>query len=250
MSSDLSTSFGEPAANYAVFRPQYPSEIFEFLNAHLKGRKELAIELGAGSGQATARIAEMFGRVIAVEPDRRLAEGGQFPENTRVEIRAAEDADFDRGVADAVLSATAFHWMDQQQICKRAAQWLRPGGVFFPFAFDLFRFDGAAQAFFRSEFEKWRPFRDRRLDENYDYAAVLARSQCFASVSPFKSSFARELSCQEAAGLICSTSFACAYARATTGPEAYFQFIKDGLTASGEPLRVTMPCIGALGRVD
>ena len=173
MIGDLSQSFGVASARYTAFRPEYPPSVYDFLTNNLSGERTVAVELGAGSGQATRRLAEIFDKVIAVEPDKRLAGEGDFADNVIVQVVAAEDADVPAGSANAVVSATAFHWMDQPLTCKRAAQWLRPGGVFFPFAFDVFQFEGEAQKFFTAEFEKWRPYRDPRLDDNYNYAEIL-----------------------------------------------------------------------------
>ena len=46
------------------------------MSALVGGRDGLCIELGAGSGQATLDLAARFKRVVAVEPDAKLARAG------------------------------------------------------------------------------------------------------------------------------------------------------------------------------
>lgn len=248
MAHDPSLSFGDKAACYRQYRPGYDETIFDFLTSHLTGARDLAVELGAGSGQATSAIARLFERVIAIEPDARLLEEADFPTNVKARVGAAEEADFDPHIVDAIFSATAFHWMDQASICRKAARWLRPGGVFFPFAYDVFEFEGSVQDYFAEEFEKWRPYRDARLDVNYDYPAILDRSGAFSSVTPFCTETSIELAIPSVVGLMCTMSYAAAYARAESSPAKYFSDVQNALNAFGERIKVTFPIIGALGR--
>ncbi|MEZ5892849.1 MAG: class I SAM-dependent methyltransferase, partial [Parvularculaceae bacterium] len=171
--SDPSKNFGEAAKRYSAFRPDYPAAVFEFLTAHAASGRGFAVDLGAGSGQATRRLATLYDRVVAVEPDSRLAGDGAFAANVAVEVKAAEEADFPAGSVDAVISATAFHWMDQPLVCRHVARWLKPGGAFFPFAFDAFEVEGEAGEIYKSEFKKWAAYRDRRLIDCYDYLRAL-----------------------------------------------------------------------------
>lgn len=249
MTSDLSTSFGHKSAQYTRYRPAYDDAIFAFLNDNLAASRRWAVELGAGSGQATGQIAQLFENVIAVEPDQRLVEQAEFPANVSARVCAAEDASFDANSVDAVLIATAFHWMDQPLICERASQWLSPGGVFFPFAYDVFEFEGEIQSYFSSEFEKWRPYRDKRLDDNYDYPSILKNSGQFDDVRSMRAKTTAELSTADAAGLICTASYAAAYARATSSADAYFDEVLGRLREFGASVKITFPIIAAAGRV-
>ncbi|WP_375203952.1 class I SAM-dependent methyltransferase [Hyphococcus sp.] len=244
--ADPSMNFGEAAARYSAFRPEYPREVFDFLLSHVTSGCARAADLGAGSGQATRRLAGLFDEVIAVEPDGRLAGDAGLPENAVIEVKAAEAAIFDEASLDAVISATAFHWMDQKLICNNVARWLKRGGAFFPFAFDAFEVAGAASDYFADEFDKWRVYRDRRLVENYDYGKVLKESDVFSSVTPYRQSLRHELPSAAAAGLISTFSFARDYAR-DHGGDDYFQSVKDTLTGYGETVTFITPIIGALG---
>ena len=68
--------FGWNSELYANARPGYPPRVYEILVERC-GLAEgcRTIEVGAGSGQATKRLAEMGARpLVAVEPDRGFAD--------------------------------------------------------------------------------------------------------------------------------------------------------------------------------
>ncbi len=244
--ADPSKNFGEAADRYSAFRPQYPPEVFDFLIAHVTSGRSRAADLGAGSGQATGALARLFDHVTAVEPDARLTQAAQFPANVKVKVASAEEAAFEDASLDAVICATAFHWMDQGAICCNAARWLKPGGAFFPFAFDAFEVSGRANEFFSEEFAKWAAYRDRRLLECYDYPKVLEESGAFASVIPYKQMLRHCVPSAAAAGLVSTFSFARDYAR-DRGGDDYFAFLKDEFMRAGETVVFVAPVIGALG---
>lgn len=244
---DPATGFGAYAARYAARRPGYPAAVFDALEAALAGPRDVAIELGAGSGQATAEIARRFARVIAAEPDRRMLD--LMPEIANVERRcvAAEEAEFEDGIADAVLAATAFHWMDQTRVAAKAHRWLRSGGVFFPFMFDAMRIEGAGRAAFDRAQKEWAPFKDRRLGDAIDYEKPIRATGLFASVAPFRFEIAAALAPAVAARLFATASFvdACARARGL-GADQYAERLARSFEGCGETLDLRAPVIGAI----
>ena len=244
---DPAENFGEAARRYADYRPQYPDTVFQFLLEYLTPPHRRVIELGAGSGQATRRLASTFERVVAIEPDMRLTDGASFPANVDVKNMQAEKAAFSPLSVDAVVAATSFHWMDQLDVCRNVAEWLRPGGVFFPFSFDAFSVEGPSKTFFEAEFEKWRTFRDARLIEAFDYGGALERSGAFARVLPFNDVLRHAVTAEAAAGLICTFSYARDYARAHGGVEGYFEHVRRTLVAENETVTFLAPVVGALG---
>lgn len=245
--ADPSKNFGDAAERYRTFRPDYPPEVFDFLVEHVGADRRRAVDLGAGSGQATRKLAQYFNSVTAIEPDARQARAAAWPENVNVEVLTSEEAAFSEGSIDAVISATAFHWMDQEAICKNAALWLRSGGVFFPFAFDAFGVDGTAASFYNGEFEKWAAFRDRRIVECYDYEAAITNSGVFVNVTGFAQTSRYELTAETATGLMSTFSFARAYAHTQENADAYFQSLKDNFENLGPTVCVTASIKGALG---
>src|SRR5439155_1152709 len=56
--------FSKQAADYAIFRPSYPQELFVYLGSVAPAR-QLAWDCGTGNGQAAVGLASVFARVIA-----------------------------------------------------------------------------------------------------------------------------------------------------------------------------------------
>jgi len=244
---DGSTAFGGHAAIYARRRPGYPPSIFAALEAALSGPRDRAVDLGAGSGQATKELAARFQRVSAVEPDARMA--AEFPAIANVDVlnAPAETVEFPSASVDCVIAATSFHWMDQAKVIANVHRWLRPGGVFFPFLYDAFNVVGAGKAVYDRHAALWEPYKDRRLRENVDYARAFAASGVFRTWTPFRDEIGAALSADDAAGLLATTSFGSAYARAAHGdPSAYFAALAAEFRAAGEPLVVTAPLNGVI----
>jgi SAM-dependent methyltransferase len=125
----LRTTFGEDPELYDRVRPDYPRELFDDL-ARLVGASPRVLEIGPGTGQATAAMVERGWHVTAVELSPGLAEV------LRRKLPAIEVvvADFDtwelpEPTYDLVISATAFHWLDPATRVQRCAELLRPGGA-------------------------------------------------------------------------------------------------------------------------
>ncbi|GLW09600.1 methyltransferase type 11 [Microtetraspora sp. NBRC 13810] len=91
------------------------------------------LEIGCGTGQATAPLAESGCRVVAVELGAEMAAVARrnlarFP-GVEVVTAAFEEWPLPREPFDVVVSATAFHWIDPAVRVTKAADALRPGGL-------------------------------------------------------------------------------------------------------------------------
>ncbi|KGM31782.1 class I SAM-dependent methyltransferase [Inquilinus limosus] len=126
-------AFGADPANYHTARPDYPDWVFGTLRSHCAlGAGTATFEIGAGTGKATRRLLDLGARpLVAVEPDPRLAEflrtANPDPALT-VQVSAFEDAVLDQAAFDLGVSATAFHWLDEEAALAKIARLLRPGG--------------------------------------------------------------------------------------------------------------------------
>jgi SAM-dependent methyltransferase len=130
----LRATFDEAAELYDRARPRYPAEVFDDL-ADLGGLNPGArvLEIGSGTGIATQPLAERNYQVTAVELGPNLAavarrKLARFP-NVSVTVGAFEDWPLPPEPFDAVVSATAFHWLDPSVRVIKAAEALRLGGT-------------------------------------------------------------------------------------------------------------------------
>lgn len=112
------------------------------------------------------------------------------------------------------MAATAFHWMDQQRVARNAFHWLRSGGVFFPFLYDVIRIDGAAGDMMKLLESDWAPFKDRRLLDSVDYLSAVASAGLFSSIKPFARELSSVVPAAYVARLLGTASFVNAYVRA------------------------------------
>ncbi|MFE5401981.1 class I SAM-dependent methyltransferase [Streptomyces sp. NPDC056580] len=125
-------SFNAAAAQYAANRPSYPPALLDTVE-ELAGRPlsgARVVDVGAGTGIASALLRDRGAEVLAVEPGEGMA--AEFR-------RALPDVPLVRGdgnalpVADAradlVTYAQAWHWTDPARAVPEALRVLRPGGA-------------------------------------------------------------------------------------------------------------------------
>jgi SAM-dependent methyltransferase len=132
-SRDLGRVFDEVPDLYERVRPSYPETMITDLVtiADLNARSEV-LEVGSGTGKATRLLAGRVGSILAIEP------GAGLTAVARGRLADAADVQFetttferwdDRGRRfDAVVSASAWHWVDPDVGWRRAHDVLRPGG--------------------------------------------------------------------------------------------------------------------------
>ncbi|MGW7750729.1 class I SAM-dependent methyltransferase [Streptomyces violaceusniger] len=131
----LGRSFDEDAELYDRARPGYPPELFDDLTEVAgTGPGCRVLEVGAGTGKATLPLAERGCRITAVELGADMAAVARR-NLARFEAVEIVTADFETWPLpeepfDAVVSATAFHWIDPAVRMAKAADALRPGGAF------------------------------------------------------------------------------------------------------------------------
>lgn len=113
----FNASFDMFAETYHSVRPGYPTQLYEDIRGLCGIDKESRLlEIGAGSGIATAELAKLGGRVVAVEPGNHLAAIARkqtkgLP-NVEILEETFESFEFSERF-DAVLAFTAYHWIDQ-----------------------------------------------------------------------------------------------------------------------------------------
>jgi len=126
-------AFGADPSNYHAARPAYPEWVFDVLCDRCGlGRGTATFEVGSGTGIATRRLLDLGADPLtAVEPDERLANflKKTIPDKALTVVTSTfEDAVLDEGNFDLGVSATAFHWLNEDQGLAKAARLLRPGG--------------------------------------------------------------------------------------------------------------------------
>jgi SAM-dependent methyltransferase len=222
--------FGPSAAAYAAYRPGYPPALFDRILSFLPpAHREVAMDLGAGTGKATCVLLEHFRHVIAVEADplmvEKLREAAPRAEARTV---SAEKCEQPPSSVDLVNVATALHWMDVPAVVSNVERWLRPSGIFAVYGGGLPESPQPVREIVRLELrEHWKQFRDPLLLRDDFPQSILAASRSLRLVENTKVPCVLPLSARDFAGFWSSTSYGGAYARTLPDPHAYWIGLED-----------------------
>lgn len=139
MTGKLEHTFNEVYTEYERWRPTYPAELYRDIFAYKAiSKNSSALEIGIGTGQATAPILETGCYVSAVELGADLAEfsKSKFSSFNNFHIINSPFQNFEckDEAFDLIYSATAFHWIPEEYGYKRVYELLKHGGAFARFA--------------------------------------------------------------------------------------------------------------------
>jgi SAM-dependent methyltransferase len=125
--------FSARAADYARYRPGYPSGILSTLRAECGLAPESVIaDVGSGTGLLAKIFLENGNVVYGVEPNRAMREAaeeflGSFPRFRSVEA-SAEATSLPKSSIDLVTVGQAFHWFDVDATRREFGRILKPAG--------------------------------------------------------------------------------------------------------------------------
>lgn len=125
----MAESFGVDPERYDRARPRYPDALVARILDGAPGTDVL--DVGCGTGIAARQFRAAGATVLGVEPDGRMAafaRRGGIP----VEVATFEAWEPAGRMFDAVVAATAWHWIDPVAGAAAAARVLRPGGRLVP----------------------------------------------------------------------------------------------------------------------
>jgi SAM-dependent methyltransferase len=118
--------FGRDAARYDRARPGYPEALITRIIELSPGKHFL--DVGCGTGLSSRPFQEAGCTVLGVEPDVRMAD---FARGRGLDVEAAKFEDWDPAgrTFDAVISGTAWHWVDPLAGARKVADVLPPNGL-------------------------------------------------------------------------------------------------------------------------
>jgi len=119
-------SFGSVAADYDRYRPSPPPQALDWL---IPPDASAVLDLAAGTGAVTRELVGRAPRVIAVEPDERMRAvlTARCPA-AEVLAGRGEDIPLPDAAVDAVVIASAWHWLDPDRAMPEITRVLRTGG--------------------------------------------------------------------------------------------------------------------------
>jgi SAM-dependent methyltransferase len=124
--AERASSFGTIAGDYDRLRPGPPEDAIRWL---LPSRCAIAVDLAAGTGLVSRAVAVHAERVVAVEPDPRMAAVLRARSAGVAVLRGVGEAiPLADASANAVLISSAWHWLDPVRAIPELARVLRDGG--------------------------------------------------------------------------------------------------------------------------
>eukprot|EP00882_Tetradesmus_deserticola_P026538 GHRQ01029289.1.p1 GENE.GHRQ01029289.1~~GHRQ01029289.1.p1 ORF type:complete len:248 (+),score=59.17 GHRQ01029289.1:863-1606(+) len=130
-------SGADQALCYAKYRPAYPEELYTVVLEYAGGPKTLAVDIACGSGQATAALAALYGRVVAQDgSEEQLHQAKQLP-NIEYQHRDAHETGLPDQCADLVAVAQALHWFKHKEFYQEVRRILKPSGTFAAWTYSL-----------------------------------------------------------------------------------------------------------------
>lgn len=125
-------TFDAVASRYDLYRPRYPSTLFDDLRDVVGiGPDSRILEVGCGPGVATEEMMSRGWSVVAVEPGAQLARVAREKftgERFAVDVATFDDWDPRGRCFDLLVSATAYHWVAPEVRWTKAARVLNDGG--------------------------------------------------------------------------------------------------------------------------
>jgi ubiquinone/menaquinone biosynthesis C-methylase UbiE len=134
--------FSKQAADYAIFRPSYPQELFSYL-ASIAPSRQLAWDCGTGNGQAAVGLASVFDRVVATDASEKQIASAQAHARVEYRVAQAEDSGIQSSTIDLITIAQALHWFDLDRFYAEARRVLKPDGVLAASAYNLLHIEPA-----------------------------------------------------------------------------------------------------------
>ena len=147
-----SLSFDLFAQNYEDIRPGYPDEMYvDIKNLTQIPQKGYILEIGSGTGQATLPFAKQGYLITCLEPGRNLLQIAEQKMKTYSNVTflnsTFEVSTIKKNFYDLIISATAFHWVDQK--------------IGYQKSFDSLKLDGKIAFFWNKHPEPYTGFHEK-----------------------------------------------------------------------------------------
>jgi SAM-dependent methyltransferase len=134
--------FSKQAADYAVFRPSYPRELFDYLGSIAPSR-QLAWDCATGNGQAAVGLASVFDHVIGTDASEKQIANAQPLATIQYRVAPAENSGIGSETIDLITVAQALHWFDLDCFYAEARRVLKPQGILAASAYNLLKIEPA-----------------------------------------------------------------------------------------------------------
>ena len=127
----LATEYGEQFQDLSMveayqYRPSYPDETFEILNALITAQPRHVLDIGTGRGDIARGLVDHVDRIDAVDFSQHMIEHGKrLPNGDDPHLHWLEDSNVFPPYA-LVTAGSSLHWMDWDTVLPRLHELLLP----------------------------------------------------------------------------------------------------------------------------
>ncbi|CAO4144230.1 class I SAM-dependent methyltransferase [Methylorubrum aminovorans] len=163
--------FSTNNASYAAHRPAYPPALVDFL-ADAAPDRDLALDVGCGTGQLSALLARRFAQVVAIDASAGQIAAAAPVERVRYHVAPAERSGLPDSSASLITVAQAAHWLDLAPFYDEVRRAARPRAVLALITYGVLHLaDAAADRVVRHFYEDvigpfWPPER-KHVEDGY-----------------------------------------------------------------------------------
>ena len=154
-----------------LFRPTYPTELFDFLAA-LTPEHTLAWDCGTGNGQSALQLAACYSKVYASDPSAEQIKNAVPHDSVVYKVESAENplSLADHSV-DLITVAQAVHWFDFDAFYRQVKRVLKRNGIIAVWAYGIPTVDAAIDPIINDFHDRvvgefWLP-ENRLIDQGY-----------------------------------------------------------------------------------
>ena len=163
--------FSTQAKDYARFRPEYPSKLYDHLFSKVAGFSR-AWDCGCGNGQVAKILAQQFEIVEATDISEKQIQHAFQAHNIQYSIQNANCSTFADQYFDLIAVGQALHWFDFDFFFKEVKRVLKPKGVFAAWCYGLnsvnTEVDALTQYFYREVVGHYWDSERKHIENKYN----------------------------------------------------------------------------------
>ena len=166
----MKDNFSTQAAEYAIYRPTYPGEMYDFILSLVKNRNT-AWDCATGNGQVARELALHFDNVYATDISKKQIEQALKLPNIVYQVESSDNVNATDNSFDLITVAQAIHWFNFDAFYTEVKRTLKPDGIFAVIGYGIMSIDKKVDKAVHKLYEDflgkyWDPER-RYIEENY-----------------------------------------------------------------------------------
>jgi ubiquinone/menaquinone biosynthesis C-methylase UbiE len=170
-----SSTFNSGSRDYSLYRPNYPREIYTFINEQCASH-HCAWDSACGNGQVAIDLVPYFSRIEASDIHENQIQHAFRHEKISYSVQNSERTSFPNHSFDAVCIAQAIHWLDLERYFREVGRVLKRNGLFAYWGYGFFHITPAIDEIIENcLLEKIKPYwseKCRILHDGYNDIAL------------------------------------------------------------------------------